>query len=102
MRCAWQAFLNLLPLWMRQTVDLKGKDSLLELRLRLNQTPELVTAKGQQYLDRDVSADDLRFVVNTASDILPGRLLHLRRGISRHPEDIELVCAEWQSFPGVK
>ena len=71
MRCAWQAFLNLLPLWMRQSVDLQGKDSLLELRLRLNQTPELVTTKGRQYLERDVSADDLRFVVNTASRYSP-------------------------------
>lgn len=71
MRCAWQAFLNLLPVWMRQAVDKHGKDTLQELRLRLCAPPELITARDAVILDRDIEADDLRFVVNVASRYSP-------------------------------
>lgn len=71
MRCAWQAFINLLPVWMRQSVDMYGKENLQELRLRLHMPPELVTGKGSQFLERTVEGDDLRFVVNVASRYSP-------------------------------
>lgn len=71
MRCAWQAFVNLLPIWMRESVDKQGREALQELRLRLNAPPELVTAKGSLWLDRIVSAEDLRFCVNIASRYSP-------------------------------
>lgn len=71
MKCAWQAFINLLPVWMRQSVDKQGKDSLQELRLRLNAPPELVSQTGSLYLERCVSVDDLHFCVNVASKYSP-------------------------------
>lgn len=71
MRCAWQAFINLLPVWMRQGVDMYGKEYLQELRLRLHMPPELITANGSQMLEREVEAEDLRFVVNVASRYSP-------------------------------
>lgn len=71
MRCQWQAYLNLLPIWMREAVDKQGKDILQELRLRLHAPPELVTSKGNMRLERRVTRDDLIFCVNTASKYSP-------------------------------
>lgn len=71
MKCAWQAYLNLLPVWMRQCVDRSTRDTLLEIRLRLNKKPELITRNGTLYLERFVSGDDLRFCVNIASHYSP-------------------------------
>lgn len=71
MRCAWQAYINLLPIWLRQSVDRQGKEILQELRLRLNRKPELITAKGNFFLERIVTVDDLRFCVNMASKYSP-------------------------------
>ena len=39
MKCAWQAYLNLLPHRIRQDVDTLGKDDLQELLLRIGQPP---------------------------------------------------------------
>lgn len=71
MRCAWQTFINLLPVWMRESVDKHGRESLQELRLRLNAPPELVTSKGSIWLERFVSTDDLQFCVNVTSRYSP-------------------------------
>lgn len=71
MKCAWQAFINLLPVWMRESVDKHGKSTLQELRLRLNSPPELVTRNGSIWLERCISAEDLQFCVNIASRYSP-------------------------------
>lgn len=71
MRCAWQAYLNLLPPRMRQEVDRRGKDSLQEVRLRLNMPPELVTGSGSLWLSDSVTQEDLRFSINIASRYSP-------------------------------
>lgn len=71
MKCAWQAYINLLPVWMRQSVDRTGRETLLEARLRINRKPELITRNGTLYLDRAVSGEDLRFCVNVASHYSP-------------------------------
>lgn len=71
MRCAWQSFINLLPLWMRDTVDKQSRDNLQELRLRLHAPPVLITANGNHTLERVAQADDLQFCVNMASRYSP-------------------------------
>lgn len=71
MRCAWQAYINLLPIRMRQEVDRLGCNSLQELRLRLNQPPELITNEGSTWLQDTVTGDDLSFCVNAASRYSP-------------------------------
>lgn len=71
MRCAWQAYLNLLPPRLRKDVDNLGRDTLQELRLRLNMPPELVTGTGSRWLTEPVSAEDLKFCVNIASRYSP-------------------------------
>ncbi len=71
MKCAWQLFLNLLPLWMRDQVDRHGKDTLQELRLRLNSPPELVCNHGIIRLQRNTSYADLQNCINIASAYSP-------------------------------
>lgn len=71
MRCAWQAYLNLLPIWLRADVDKLGADKLLETRLRLHCPPELITAEGSFWLNRNVQKEDLAFVINIASGYSP-------------------------------
>ena len=71
MRCAWNELINILPQRMRQEIDRIGKDTLQELRLRLDKPPMLVTAKGSKTLDMTVTPADIAFVVNTASRYSP-------------------------------
>ena len=71
MNCAWQAYLNLLPVWMRQSVDKQARQTLQELRLRLHSPPQMITSKGVVCLDKPVCAEDLRFCVNVASRYSP-------------------------------
>lgn len=71
MKCAWEAFVNLLPVRMRNQVDMLGKDHLQELRLRLQQPPELLTSRGCIRLNDTVRQEDLHFIINTASRYSP-------------------------------
>lgn len=71
MTCAWEAFINLLPIWMRESVHEKGEKTLQNLRLRVGQPPVLVTSGCQISLSRNVSFDDLQFCINVASRYSP-------------------------------
>ncbi len=71
MKCAWQALLDILPLWLREDVDKLGRDTLQEIRLRLNQPPELVLAEKRLILHRVVMIEDLQFCVNVTSRYSP-------------------------------
>jgi len=71
MKCAWESFLAVLPVWLRQEVNDTGKDSLQELRLRINAPPELNLGTERLWLKRDVNREDLLFCVNTASRYSP-------------------------------
>lgn len=70
MICAWNELLAIVPQNLRMEVD-KHRSGLQELRLRLGQPPELVTAEGCIWLSEKVSAQDLRFAVNAASRYSP-------------------------------
>lgn len=71
MRCAWESFMGILPQWMRQEVNVLGKDSLQELRLRINAPPELNFGTSSTWLKRKVEKEDILFCVNTASRYSP-------------------------------
>lgn len=67
MVCCWQGLLELLPAWLRESVN-DGGEQVLELRLRLGQMPQAVTGKGEWYpACRRIGAEDLKFTVNVAS-----------------------------------
>lgn len=71
MRCAWDAFMNLVPASIRREVDRLGKDSLQELRLRRGRETELVLHGGNMWLSYCATAEDLAFSVNMASRYSP-------------------------------
>lgn len=71
MTCAWKEFLAVLPVWMRKDVDNLGVDSLQELRLRINSPPELVLSEKCLWLNHIVTEEDLRFIINAASQYSP-------------------------------
>ncbi len=80
MKCAWQAYLGLLPLWLRKDVDRHGKFTLQETRLRLGYPPELVTSQGRVLLNQTVQREDLSFVINSASRYSPWAVSSSARG----------------------
>ncbi len=71
MICAWKELLDILPAWMRQDVDSQGKQTLQEIRLRLQQPPELICRDRTVSLKRAVVREDLAFCVNAASRYSP-------------------------------
>ena len=80
MKCAWQAYLNILPVWLRESVDKYGKDTLQELRLRLNTPPQLITANKVITLERILSLEDLKFCINVASRYSPWSAQSISQG----------------------
>ena len=71
MRCQWQAFIDLLPAWLRSDVDRLGSLQLQELRLRVGNPPELVLRNKSVWLSKEVRCDDLHYVINMASQYSP-------------------------------
>ena len=71
MICAWQEFLRLLPLNLRQQVDKIGGRDLQELRLRVGYRPELVMKDKSIWLNRKTDKQDVRFVINAVSQYSP-------------------------------
>ena len=71
MNCAWEAYLRILPQWMREPVDKLGRDRLQEIRIRLDQGPELVMSGCANYLNRHVTASDINYCLNAASQYSP-------------------------------
>ena len=85
MRCAWQAYLKILPIWMRDQVDELGRDRLQELRLRIERPPELVRNGDNVFLQRNITAEDLTFCVNAASNYSPWAASTLASGYITAP-----------------
>lgn len=71
MRCAWQSFIELLPIWMRDFVDKHGQDTLQELRLRINAPPQLKLKQGVVTMNRSVTSDDLNYCIEVATKYSP-------------------------------
>lgn len=71
MKCSWTSFLNILPPWLRQSVDKLGQNDLLELRLRLNLPPTLKFKTKTIQLEQKISASDMHFCINIASKYSP-------------------------------
>lgn len=71
MKCAWQAYLQILPHWMRNEVDKLGKDSLQELRIRIDQNPELCFQRTTAFLSQKAVKEDISYIINAASEYSP-------------------------------
>lgn len=80
MKCAWQELLRVLPVWMRRGVDGQGRDSLLELRLRLNQRGVLLFAAESRFLEQRITEEDLSYIINAASKYSPWAATTVSKG----------------------
>ena len=67
MMCQWESVCSILPTWLRKDVDELGRESLQELRLRINAPPELNLGTRRKWLTRSVMKEDILFCINTAS-----------------------------------
>ena len=95
MKCAWQAYLQILPMWLRKQVDELGRESLQELRLRVDRPPELVLSNRMVYLERIIIADDLQYCINTASRYSPWVSTTIRSGYITAPGGHRIgICGE--------
>lgn len=95
MRCHWQAFLKLLPLWLKEPVDRLGRDSLTELRLRTGSAPELVLTDRSLWLTQEVTVRDLNFCINAASEYSPWAAGTMKQGYLTAPGGHRIgICGE--------
>lgn len=95
MMCAWKELIGILPHGLRPEVDRLGKETLQELRLRVNEQPELVLTTGRRWLPGKLAQEDIDFVVNTASRYSPWACETLRRGFLTAPGGHRIgVCGE--------
>lgn len=102
MICAWNELLVLLPSWLRRDVDERGKEKLLELRLRLGQGPELVTQSGSVWLPKQITEEDLSFCFNAASHYSPWNAATAAQGYLTAPGGHRIgVCGETVAQNGV-
>ena len=85
MRCAWQAYLNLLPHGLRADVDKHGKDGLLELRMRSGMPIQLIMRSGSVWLNHIATKDDLSFCVNAGSRYSPWSVSSTQKGYITAP-----------------
>lgn len=95
MKCAWNELLAILPLNLRQEVDRLGKDEAQELRLRLGQPPELVLSSGSKWLPHSITAQDIGFVIHTASKYSPWAAATTAKGYITAPGGHRIgICGE--------
>ena len=95
MICAWNALLGILPPWLRDEVDRQGRESLCELRMRVNSPPEMIQKNGVHWLNRKVERDDLSFCINIASRYSPWAASSISQGYITAPGGHRIgICGE--------
>ena len=67
----WTALINVLPLWLRETVIPLYSSCLQEIRLRVGKKPQLVCKDKRMTAQRVIMKEDLEFCINTASRYSP-------------------------------
>lgn len=80
MKCTWDALLTIVPQRLRQEVDRLGKKTMEELRLRIGQPVELILGGTSCQLEAKATAEDIRFVINTASRYSPWAASTISKG----------------------
>ena len=71
MICAWKELLGILPPYLRGEVDSLGRTSAREVRLRLDQLPQLILQGNKRSFGRKVTVEDIHFVINSACRYSP-------------------------------
>ena len=87
--------LGILPPWLRREVAGRVSGSLQELRLRLNQPPELILKGRRIWLQQTIRQEDLDFCINSASRYSPWTAATLASGFLTAPGGHRIgVCGE--------
>ena len=95
MKCAWNEFLSVLPPRIRGEVDNLGRENLEELHLRLNRQVELITGGRSCFLQTHATAQDIQYVVNTASRYSPWSASTAAQGYITAPGGHRIgICGE--------
>ena len=85
MKCAWKELLAVLPSRLRGEVDRHGAADLWEIRIRLDRPTELVGSRGSVWLSDRTVAEEIKFVINTASRYSPWAAQTVSRGYITAP-----------------
>ena len=85
MICAWQEFVKLLPLSLRQQVDKDYSNHLQELRLRIGYRPELVLNDRSAWLEQKTDKQDIQFIINAVSQYSPWAVTTMASGYITAP-----------------
>lgn len=95
MKCAWNQLLSILPQRIRREVDILGREALQELRLRLNQEPVMVLPQKRTRLMGPVTAEELKFVFNSATGYSPWTAASVSSGYFTAPGGHRIgICGE--------
>jgi len=85
MMCQWNKLLGILPAWLRKSADDLGRQSLMEIRLRINAPPEFVLHNELLRLEHRVETEDLHYIVNTACQYSPWAAITQSQGYITAP-----------------
>lgn len=95
MRCAWKELLTILPPGIRQSMNSIPAESIQELRLRINAPPEVVKGSGRSWLSGRCCTEDIRFVINAASQYSPWAAATSAQGYLTAPGGHRIgICGE--------
>lgn len=72
--------LRILPIWLRIAIAPEDLSKIFEIRLRVGQAAQLVTAHGNKEIGGKISVDDLLFCVNVASKYSPWKAASIFHG----------------------
>jgi len=85
MTCAWKELISILPPSLKNEIDKRKGDMLLEIRLRINSPPELVFFGNTQWLSCIVERKELEYVINSACCYSPWCASSISRGFLTAP-----------------
>ena len=95
MMCSWQELCRVLPKWIADELVGRSPENMEEIRLRLGKPPELKIGNGYTSLQGTVIADDLNFVINTASRYSPWTAVSIGSGYITAPGGHRIgICGE--------
>lgn len=95
MKCMKSELLSILPARYRSAISEERLAVLQEIRLRLGQPALMVCADGCRRMDPIVTAEDLRFCVNTASRYSPWNATTVKEGYLTAPGGHRIgLCGE--------
>lgn len=95
MVCAWEALLSILPRRLKSEVDRLGRDTMQELRLRMDAPAQMVFQNKSCWLPGRVTREELKEVINSASRYSPWAATGVSQGYITAPGGHRIgLCGE--------